>query len=608
MCGIVAYIGNKEALPILLDGLSRLEYRGYDSAGIALVREGEIKSAKVKGRIAILKEKTEALNLHGPVGIAHTRWATHGEPSERNAHPHFDCKGKIAVVHNGIIENFSELRKTLTSLGHVFSSDTDSEVLAHLIERFYTENLGEAVRRALRNVRGTYGIAVVAADQPNTIIAARHGSPLILGVKENEYYLASDISAILPYTNKVVYPEDGEMIRISREGFRTLTLDNKFIEHLPQEVEWSADDVGKGDFPHYMLKEIFEQPQVVRNATAGRLLVNEGSAHFGGLNLSDNELRMIDRVLFVACGTAYYAGYVGKYMIEEIAGIPVDICAASEFRYKRILITPTTLVFVISQSGETADTLAAIREAKRKGNKVLGITNVVSSTIARETDGGIFIHAGPEIGVASTKAFIGQITTLSLMALNFGRIRDLSASAGRKIAEAVSKIPAQIESILSRKEEIKDIAEKYKEATNFLFMGRKFNYPIALEGALKLKEISYIPAEGYAAGEMKHGPIALIDSETPSFFIAPHDSIYEKTISNMSEVRARGGKIVAIATEGDEEIKQYADDVFYIPRAPEAISPLLTTVPLQLFAYYVAVAKNLDVDKPRNLAKSVTVE
>ncbi|MEA3272658.1 MAG: glutamine--fructose-6-phosphate transaminase (isomerizing) [Patescibacteria group bacterium] len=608
MCGIVGYIGKKEVLPILLDGLSRLEYRGYDSAGVAIVNGGGISTAKAKGRIAALKEKIEVMNLKGQVGIAHTRWATHGEPSERNAHPHFDCKGKIAVVHNGIIENFSELRKTLISLGHVFASDTDSEVLAHLIEKFYDENLGEAVRRALRSVRGTYGIAVVASDQPNVIIAARRGSPLVLGVGEKEYYLASDISAILSYTNKIVYPEDGEMIRISREGYTTLTLDNKFIERTPQEVEWSADDIEKGDFAHYMLKEIFEQPQVVRNTTAGRLLINEGSAHFGGLNLSDNELRMIDRILFVACGTAYYAGFVGKYMLEEVAGIPVDICTASEFRYKRILITPTTLVFVVSQSGETADTLAALREVKRKGNKVLGITNVVSSTIARETDGGIFIHAGPEIGVASTKAFMGQITTLALMALNFGRIRDLSASAGKKMAEAISRIPAQIEGILSRRGEIKEIAEKYKDAKSFLFMGRKFNFPIALEGALKLKEITYIHAEGYAAGEMKHGPIALVDKETPSVFICPKDTVYEKTISNISEVRARNGRVIAIATEGDEQLKQHVDDIFYIPRTPEAVAPLLTTVPLQLFAYYTAVAKNLDVDKPRNLAKSVTVE
>ena len=608
MCGIVGYIGNKEALPILLDGLSRLEYRGYDSAGVAIVNGNGISFAKAKGRILNLKQKTEVLKPKGMIGIAHTRWATHGEPSERNAHPHFDCKGKIAITHNGIIENFREIRKTLMSVGHVFSSDTDSEVLAHLIEKFYKEDLGEAVRLALRNVCGTYGIAVVASDQPNVIIAARSGSPLVLGVGDNEYYLASDISAILPYTNKIVYPEDGEMIRISREGFKTLTLDNKFIEHLPQEVEWSADDVGKGNFAHYMLKEIFEQPQVIRNATAGRLLVQEGSARFGGLNLTANELRMIDRILFIACGTAYYSGFVGKYMIEEVAGISVDICTASEFRYKRVLLSPTTLVFVVSQSGETADTLAALREVKRKGNKVLGITNVVSSTIARETDGGIFIHAGAEIGVASTKAFMGQIVTLALMALNFGRIRDLPASQGRKIAEAINKIPSQIESILVKKEEVKILAEKYKDVKSMLYMGRKFNYPIALEGALKLKEISYIHAEGYAAGEMKHGPIALVDSETPSMFVCPKDSVYEKTISNMSEVRARSGKIIAIATEGDEEIKQCADDVIYIPRIHESVSSLLTTVPLQLFAYYVALAKGLDVDKPRNLAKSVTVE
>lgn len=609
MCGIVGYIGKKEVLPILLDGLSRLEYRGYDSAGVALVNQNGINKAKVKGRIADLKERVENLKLEGSLGIAHTRWATHGEPSEKNAHPHFDCKGKIAVVHNGIIENFAELRKTLMSMGHVFASDTDSEVLSHLIERFYEENLSEAVRRALRNVRGTYGIAVVASDQPNVIVAARRGSPLVLGVGESEeYFLASDISALLPYTNKVVYIEDGEMMRISREGFATLTLDNKFIERTPQEVKWSADDVEKGEFPHYMLKEIFEQPQVVRNATAGRLLIDEGSAKFGGLNLGDHELRMVDRITFVACGTAYYSGFVGKYIIEELAGIPVNICTASEFRYSRILLKPTDLVFVISQSGETADTLAALREVKRKGNKVLGITNVVSSTIARETDGGIFIHAGPEIGVASTKAFMGQITTLALMALSFGRMRDLSTSEGKKKAEAINKIPEQIEKILSKTEEIKKIAEKYKDVKSMLYMGRKYNYPIALEGALKLKEISYIHAEGYAAGEMKHGPIALVDLDTPSFFIAPRDGVYEKTVSNMSEVRARGGRIIAIATEGDEEIKQHADDIIYIPKTPEAISPLLTTVPLQLFAYYVSVAKGLDVDKPRNLAKSVTVE
>jgi glucosamine--fructose-6-phosphate aminotransferase (isomerizing) len=608
MCGIVGYIGKKEALPILLDGLSRLEYRGYDSAGVAMVGVAGLKSAKVKGRIACLKQKIETMDFTGTMGMAHTRWATHGEPSERNAHPHFDCKGKIAVVHNGIIENYAELRKTLTSLGHVFSSDTDSEVLAHLIEKFYEENLGEAVRRALKNVRGTYGIAVVASDQPNIIVAARKGSPLVLGVGQEEYFLASDISAILPYTQKVMYPQDGELVRISRDGFATLTLENKFIVREPEEVKWSAEDAEKGTYPHYMLKEIFEEPDVVRNATAGRLQAAEGAARSGGLNISDSELRMVSRVLFVACGTAFYAGMVGKYMIEEIAGIPADVCVASEFRYSRILLSPTTLVFVVSQSGETADTIAAMREVKRKGNKVLGIVNVVSSTIARETDGGMFIHAGLEIGVASTKAFMGQIATIFLIALKLGRIRDLSAASGRRLAEHLSKIPLQINEVLSQSEKIKIMAEKYKGARSMLFMGRKFNYPIALEGALKLKEISYIHAEGYAAGEMKHGPIALIDKETPSFFIIPHDSVYEKTFSNLEEVRARGGSILAVATKGDEDVKRHTDDIIYIPETEESLLPLLTVVPMQLFAYYMAVAKGLDVDKPRNLAKSVTVE
>lgn len=608
MCGIVGYIGNKQAASILLEGLKRLEYRGYDSAGVALLTGGTIEVVKEKGRISLLEEKMRGADFGATLGISHTRWATHGEPSEQNAHPHYDCRGKIAVVHNGIIENFIHLRRKLEAEGHKFVSDTDTEVLSHLIEKFYKENLSEAVRQALKLVRGTYGIAAVAADQPNVIIAARRGSPLIVGIGEGEYFLGSDVSALLPFTRKVVYPDDGELIRISREGYSTLTLDNEPVNKDVHTVTWDAADAERGEYPHFMLKEIFEEPQVVRAALAGRLLPDEGTARLDGLNITDDDLRGAEKVIFVACGTASYAGLIGALMIEELAGVSAECVIASEFRYRRLLLPPKTIVFVVSQSGETADTIAAMREAKRKGAKVLGIINVVGSTISRETSGGLFIHAGPEIGVASTKAFMGQLAVVTLIALRLGRLRELPAAAGRKLASSLRLIPAQIESILFRRQELIKLAERYGDFHNFLYLGRKFSFPIALEGALKLKEISYIHAEGYAAGEMKHGPIALVDAEFPTVAVVPKDSVYEKTISNLEEIRARRGKVLAIATEGDEEIAKHVDDVFFVPPTEEALTPLLSVVPLQMFAYEVAVKKGLDVDKPRNLAKSVTVE
>lgn len=608
MCGIVGYIGQKSAAPILLEGLKRLEYRGYDSAGIALQEAGRIEIVKEKGRIALLEEKMRGKEFSATLGISHTRWATHGEPSERNAHPHYDCTRKIAVVHNGIIDNFIHLRRRLESEGHIFTSDTDTETLVHLIEKFYTENLSEAVRQALRQVRGTYGLAVIAADQPNVIIAARKGSPLVLGIGEDEYYLSSDVSALLPFTRKVIYPDDGEMIRMSREGYSTINLENQPVSKDVHTVSWNASLAEKGEYPHYMLKEIFEQPNVVRAALAGRLLPDEGAARLDGLNISDNELRSVEKVLFIGCGTARYAGAIGAMMIEELAGVPAESVIASELRYRRTLVTAKTLVFAVSQSGETADTIAAMREIKRKGVKVLGIINVVGSTIARETSGGLFIHAGPEIGVASTKAFMGQLVVLALIALRLARLREMSASDGRRFAKSLALVPAQIESILLARQSIVSLAAKYGDFRNFLFLGRKFNYPVAMEGALKLKEISYIHAEAYSAGEMKHGPIALIDPEFPTVAIVPKDSVYEKTVSNLEEIRARRGKVFAVASETDKEIAGRVDDVFYIPETEESLQPLLSVVPLQVLAYEAAVRKGLDVDKPRNLAKSVTVE
>lgn len=612
MCGIVGYIGSKKASPILIDGLKRLEYRGYDSAGIATINEEQLHVAKKEGRISNLEQELNLDYPEGSIGIAHTRWATHGKPSDVNAHPQQSQNDKIAIVHNGIIENYAEIKERLKKLNHEFKSQTDTEVLAHLIEERLKETEGdlfEAVRKALVGVRGTYGIAVVSQDHPGEIIAAKNGSPLIIGIGENEHFVASDVAALLPYTKQVVYPSDGEIIRVTKDNFEARVIKTKKATDAKiEEVEWDSEDATKKGFDHYMLKEIFEEPEVIKNTIAGRIIPKEGLAHLGGLNHSEEELRKVDRIVFCAMGTALLAGHVGKYIIEDLAGIPVDVENASELRYKKILLTKNTLVFTISQSGETADTLAAMREIQRKGHKVLGISNVVGSTIARENDGGIFIHAGPEIGVASTKAFVAQVTSIVLLGLLLGRLRSLTTEQGAEVIDALQKIPQQIESILEKNDEIKNVAKKYADYKNFLFMGRKYNYPIALEGALKLKEISYIHAEGYPAGEMKHGPIALIDDEFPSLFVCPKDSVYEKTISNIEEIKARNGKILAIGTEGDDNLKNLVDDIIQVPKTVEPLQSLLTIIPLQLLAYHMAVLNNRDVDKPRNLAKSVTVE
>jgi glucosamine--fructose-6-phosphate aminotransferase (isomerizing) len=608
MCGIIGYIGKQKAQPILMEGLKRLEYRGYDSAGIAVNSGKKINCLKVVGKIFNLEDKLKDSHWQGKVGIAHTRWATHGAPTEENTHPHSDCQGKIFVVHNGIIENYDVLKKKLIKAGHKFKSETDTEVLAHLIEENYKNDLLDAVSRALSYVKGTYGICVISSLKPDEIVAARLGSPLILGIGEDEYFVASDVSAILGYTKQVIYLNDGEIAFLTPKDFKIVDIKNKAVQKEIEEVEWTLEESQKGGFAHFMLKEISEQPEVIENSVRGRLIIKEGLAKLGGLESIDQKLRDIKRIIIVACGTARYAGQVGEYMFEEYAGIPTEVEYGSEFRYRKPILENEVAILAISQSGETADTLAAIREAKRKGALTLGIVNVVGSTIARETDAGVYNHAGPEIAVASTKAMTSQMTALALFTLALGRQRQMSMVMGRRIAESIKNLPLQIREILKQKEKIKKIAQEYKKYSNFLYLGRKYNYPIACEGALKLKELSYIHAEGYAAGEMKHGPIALIDENFPSIFIVPKDSVYEKNISNMEEIKAREGKIIALATEGDKEILRLADEVIYIPKTLEMLTPILSVVPLQLFAYYVAVLRGCDVDKPRNLAKSVTVE
>ncbi len=609
MCGIVGYIGKNKALPILMDGLKRLEYRGYDSAGFSVLENGKVVTIKTAGKVADLEDKISGRELRGHVGIAHTRWATHGRPSSRNAHPHFDCRREIFLVHNGIIENYKKLKDKLERHGHKFSSETDSEALAHLIEEYHRrDSLEESVRKSLRAVQGTYGLAVVSRREPGRIIIARNGSPLILGVGKNEYIIASDAAAIVRYTDRVIYLNDGEMAVIKVDGFEVTNLESVKVSKSVSKIDWSVEEAEKKGFAHFMLKEVFEQPEAVENAIRGRLVVKEGSARLGGLNEVVEKLRQLKRLIIVSCGTSYYASLVGKYMLEEYAGIETEVEYASEFRYRKPLIDERTAVLAISQSGETADTLAAIREAKNKGALTLGIVNVVGSTIARETDAGVYNHAGPEIGVASTKAFTSQLSILTLLTLLLGRQRNMSYVMGKRIAVELSKAPRLLNSVLKQSEEIEKIAKKYSKLSNFLYLGRKYNYSIALEGALKIKEIAYVHAEGYPMGEMKHGPIALIDKNFPSVVIATRDSVYEKTISGIEEIKARGGKVVAVATAGDKNIKKLADDVIYIPKTLEMLTPLISVVPLQLFAYYFAVQKGLDVDKPRNLAKSVTVE
>ncbi|MDO8529499.1 MAG: glutamine--fructose-6-phosphate transaminase (isomerizing) [bacterium] len=613
MCGIVGYIGKQKAAPILIEGLKRLEYRGYDSAGLSVINKQEkvnsIETIKSVGKVANLENKLNGKDIKGTIGIAHTRWATHGKPSDKNSHPHSDCKGNIFLVHNGIIENYQELKNYLIKKKHKFVSETDTEVIAHLIEEFNKKSdFKTSVLEALKLIRGTYGLAIINKKEPEKIIAARLGSPLVLGLGEGEYILASDVSAIVRHTDQVIFLEDGELAVIEPNNYEIINLKNKSVKKNISTLDWSIEKAEKQGFDHFMLKEIFDQPSSVSDAIRGRIISRDGMAKLGGLKDVSEKLRNLEKIIIVSCGTSYHSGLVGEYMLEEYAGIPVEVEYASEFRYRKPLLNKNTAVIAISQSGETADTLAAIREAENKGALTLGIVNTVGSTIARETKAGIYNHAGPEIGVASTKAFTSQLSIFVLLTLFLGRQRDMSLVTGKRIAAELNKIPRLIETVLKQSKEIKKIAKKYAKYQDFLYLGRKYNFPIALEGALKIKEISYVHAEGYPSGEMKHGPIALIDKYFPSVFIAPRDSVYEKNLSGMQEIKARSGKIIAIATEGDKEIKKLADDVIYIPKTLEMLTPLLSVIPLQLLAYYVGVQKGLDVDKPRNLAKSVTVE
>lgn len=607
MCGIVGYIGEKEALPILIQGLRRLEYRGYDSAGVALFSDGKIRRARSVGKIDALAEKIGEEKFLGTLGIAHTRWATHGKVTEENAHPHTDCTGKFALVHNGIIENYREIKRELGS-SHVFSSETDSEILVHLIESFYKEDLKDAVLRALRHVRGTYGLVIIHADHPKELVVARMGSPLAIGLDNGDYFIASDATPILPYTKRVMYLDDGEVAEIKDGELRVSNLRDEAVNKKVEEIEWNEAQAEKQGFSHFMLKEIFDQPTVFEDAIRGRVYLEEGTAHLGGLNMTEEEMRKISKVIFVACGTASYVGLMGKYMFERLAGIPTEVEIASEFRYRDPVIDEHTLVFAISQSGETADTLAAVREAKRRGAKARGIINVVGSTIAREVDGGTYIHAGPELAVASTKAYTNMVAVVLLYALQFGRLRSLSLATGQRTVKALLEIPRKMEEILKKSDEIRLIAEKYKAHKDFLYLGRGINVGVALEGAMKLKEISYIHAEGLPAGEMKHGTNALLSSEFPVFAIMTDNQLYDKVRSNVEEVRARGSKVVLVANEGDAFAEKLGDDVIFIPKTMEMLEPLLNTIPLQLFAYHMAVILGRDVDRPRNLAKSVTVE
>jgi len=608
MCGIVGYVGPRVATPLLIEGLKRLEYRGYDSAGVAVMNGKGIETRRAAGKIARLEAALNASPVSGTLGIAHTRWATHGAPTEKNAHPHTSTDGTIAVVHNGIIENGTALRQRLETSGYVFTSDTDTEVLAHLIQEMYTGNLEEAVIRALEHVEGTYGIAVVCSKEPDKIVAARKGSPLLIGLGDGEYYVASDASAILAHTREVIYLDDGDLAVLDRNGYKVLDMSATTLDKVVSKIDWDLGQIERGGFAHFMLKEIFEQPTTIENTMRGRLLAEEGTSKLGGLNLSDEELLFFDNIVITACGTSWHSALIGEHMLEELTRIPVEVEYASEFRYRNPIVDERTLCIVMSQSGETADTLAAMREAKRRGARTLGIVNQVGSTIAREADGGIYIHAGPEIGVASTKAFTSQVVALALLTLKIGRLRDMSIMSGRRIVEGLQALPGQIQSILDRAEEIEALAEEFKRASNFLYLGRGYNFPAALEGALKLKEISYIHAEGYPAAEMKHGPIALIDAMMPVVFIAPHDSVFDKIVSNVQEVHARGGKIIAITSQAEPSLVGKIDYEFRIPQAMDMLTPILASVPLQLLAYYIAVKRGSNVDQPRNLAKSVTVE
>ncbi|MBT7592930.1 MAG: glutamine--fructose-6-phosphate transaminase (isomerizing) [Candidatus Scalindua sp.] len=608
MCGIVGYIGDNKAAPILINGIKRLEYRGYDSSGISIIENDTIQCEKSVGFISELEKKVNGKFNEGTLGIVHTRWATHGAPTIENAHPHIDCTGKISIVHNGIIENYNYLKTKLEKEGHIFKSETDSEVLAHLIESCFEGVLEDAVRTALKEVEGAYGLAIISLDDPGKLVAARRGSPLIVGIGEREHYVASDVAAILEYTKEVVYLDDNEIAVLTRDNLKTTDINNVPITKRIDEVQWNLDKIEKGGYEHFMLKEIYEQPQSLHDAMLGRFEKESNLVHLGGLKDKEDDLRNIRRIIIVACGTSWHAGLIGEYMIEEHLGIPVEVEYASEFSYRNPVIEASTMVIAISQSGETADTLAAIHEARKKGAIILSICNVVGSSIAREADCGIFLHAGPEIGVASTKAFTSQIAVLCLLTLFLARIRKTNSVLSDDLACKLKEIPKQVQTILDRKDQIAEIAQLYSKSDNILYLGRGYNYPVALEGALKLKEISYIHAEGYPAAEMKHGPIALIDKNMPVVFVATTDNVYAKILSNIEEVRARGGRVIAIASEGNCEISEMVDHVIFIPETIDALVPILSTIPLQLLAYHMAVMRGCDVDKPRNLAKSVTVE
>ena len=599
MCGIIGYVGEKPLGKVLLNGLRRLEYRGYDSAGIVYLGNNELKVKKDSGRVDEVNSKLKLEDIEGILGVGHTRWSTHGEPNEINSHPHLDCNNSIAIVHNGIIENYSSLKKLLISEGHKIKSETDSEIIAHLIEKFYRGNLEEAVIKTLKLVEGAYGLAVVSKDS-NEIIAAKKGSPLILGVGENEMFVASDVPAILEHTNKIIYLKDNEIARIKKDNYQIKHLNGEFIDPKIHEIKNTIENLEKGNFKHFMLKEIFEQPEVLKNTLRGR--IKQGKIK---LTLS-SDFKLIKRIILTACGTSWHSGLIGKYLIEKISQIPVDVDYASEFRYRNPLISEKDLVVVISQSGETADTLAALKEAKNKNTKTLGIVNVVGSTITREVDSGIYLHAGPETGVASTKAFTSQVVTLILLALHIRQEKRLPLD--NLFLFELENLSEKIQQVLENADKIKEIAEQFKDSKNFLYFGRGINFPVALEGALKLKEISYIHAEGYPAAEMKHGPIALIDKEMPVVFLATKSELSQKVLSNIEEVKARGGRIIVVTNNNNLEVQRFADYLIEVPETIEELSPIVNAVALQLLAYYIADLKGLDVDKPRNLAKSVTVE
>lgn len=607
MCGIIGYIGDKQALPILIQGLRRLEYRGYDSAGVAIGQGNKICISKTAGRIDKLEQQIKNIDLAGKVGIAHTRWATHGGVTDVNAHPHWGCGQELIIVHNGIIENYRELKNDYLK-NHKFDSETDTEVLAHLIEHFYEGDLRLAVEKALAKARGTYGLVAMHCQEPGKLIAARMGSPLVVGVGDHEYYIASDTSPMLAHTKNVIFLDDGEIAEITRDRLNTFTLKDEQVNKQVEHIDWDDEQAQKQGFAHFMLKEIYDQPTVFEDAIRGRVNVEDGTAHLGGLNMTEAQMHQVNRIILIACGTANYAAKIGKYAFERLAGIPVEVDVASEFRYRDPILDKNTLVFAISQSGETADTLAALREAKRRGAFVRGIVNVIGSTIARETDGGTYIHAGPELAVASTKAYINMVAIMILYALQFGRLKRISLATGQRLLKALLEIPEKMNAVLEQNDSIRTLVQKYKGYDNFFYLGRGINYPVALEGSLKLKEVSYIHSEAYPAGEMKHGPIALLSPDFPVVAVMTKNQLYEKIRSNIEEVRARNTPVILLANVGDERAKEISDDVIYVPKTMELLEPLLNTIPLQLFAYHMAVALGKDVDRPRNLAKSVTVE